>query len=401
MDIDGRGSGVAGDAGIAVSESALDISLGVEEEFFLVDPDTRDLVSDPDPAIFEACERNRGPHTVAHEVLRTQIETSTRVCGSVAEAGEAVRETRRVVLEAAAEHGVAVLGASTHPFAEWKSQLITPRERYQRFVVTFQESVRQQLIGGMHIHAGFGDPDSRMRVMTAMRPYLPLFNALSTSSPFHGGRETGFKSYRLNIMGVLPRTSLPSPLSSWAEYERLLATYRRMNFIRSGSELWWDIRPSDRFPTVELRICDVCPRLADVAGIVALYASLVRRLLRLDAAGRLPPDLPTEIIAENRWLAQRYGVLAFFGDTSGGEGRVDIEDYAARQVEDLAEDAHALGCERELGHVLTVIREGSGADRQLDHFRLRRLEGDNQEEALRAVVDLVIAETRQGVGADT
>ena len=146
---------------MTVSESDLNITLGVEEEFFLVDPGTRDLESDPNPGIFEACERNRGPHTVAHEVLRTQIETSTRVCGSV-------RETRRLVIEAAAEHGVGVMAASTHPFAEWKSQLITPRERYERFVVTLQESVRQQLIGGMHIHAGFGSPDSRIRVMTAM-----------------------------------------------------------------------------------------------------------------------------------------------------------------------------------------------------------------------------------------
>ena len=385
---------------MTVSESDLNITLGVEEEFFLVDPDTRDLESDPNPGIFEACERNRGPHTVAHEVLRTQIETSTRVCGSVAEACEAVREIRRVVVEAAAEHGVAVLAASTHPFAEWESQLITPRERYQRFVVTFQESVRQLLVGGMHIHAGFGDPDSRVRVMTAMRQYLPLFHALSTSSPFHGGRETGYKSYRLNIMGVLPRTSLPGPLSSRAEYERLLATYQRMRFIQSGSELWWDIRPSQHFPTVEIRICDVCPRLDDVASIVALYASLVRRLSRLDSAGLLPPDPPTEFIAENRWLAQRYGVLAFFGDVHGTEGRVDIEDYAARLVEDLAEDAHELGCERELGHVLSIVREGSGADRQLDLFRLRRLEGDTKQEALQAVVDLVIAETRGGVGAD-
>ena len=397
--MEGSGSQPAFSA-MTVSESDLNITLGVEEEFFLVDPDTRDLESDPNPGIFEACERNRGPHTVAHEVLRTQIETSTRVCGSVTEACEAVRETRRLVIEAAAEHGVAVLAASTHPFAEWKSQLITPRERYQRFVVTFQESVRQLLIGGMHIHAGFGGPDSRIRVMTAMRPYLPLLHALSTSSPFHGGRETGFKSNRLNILGVLPRTSLPGPLSSRAEYDRLLATYQRMRFIQSGSELWWDIRPSQKFPTVEIRICDVCPRLDDVASIVALYASLVRRLSRLDSAGLLPPDPPTEFIAENRWLAQRYGVLAFFGDLYGAEERVDIEDYASRLVEDLAEDAHELGCERELGHVLTIVREGSGADRQLDLFRLRRLEGDTEQEALRAVVDQVIAETREGVGAD-
>ena len=149
-----------------------------------------------------------------------------------------------------------------------------------------------------------------------------------------------------------------------------------------------------------MRICDVCPRLDDVAGIVALYASLVRRLLRLGGQGVLPPDPPTEIIAENRWLAQRYGVLAFLGDARGDGGRVDIGDYAARLVDDLADDARALGCEQELRHVLTIIQEGSGADRQIDHFRLRRLEGDTEEEALRAVVDLVIAETREGIEAD-
>ena len=383
-----------------MSEPDLNITLGVEEEFFLVDPETRDLESDPDPGIFEACERNRGPHTVAHEVLRTQIETSTKVCGSVAEAREAVRDTRRLVIDAAANHGVAVLAASIHPFAEWQSQLITPKERYERFVVTFQESVRRLLVGGMHIHAGFGDPDSRIRVMTAMRRYLPLLHALSASSPFRAGRETGFKSYRLTIMGALPRTNLPGPMSSWAEYDRLVATYQRMKFIQNGSELWWDIRPSHSFPTVEMRICDVCPRLDDVASIIALYASLIRRLLRLDGKGLLPPDPPTEIIAENRWLAQRYGVLAFLGDVRGDGGRMDIEDYAARLVDSLEDDACALGCEEELRHVLTIIQEGSGADRQLDHFRLRRVEGDTEEEALRAVVDLVIAETREGIEVD-
>ena len=195
-----------------MSEPDLSVTLGIEEEFFLVDPETRDLVSDPDPDIFEACARRRGPHRVTHEVIRSQIETSTRVCGSVAEAHEALRETRRLVVESAAQHGVAVMAASSHPFAEWRSQLITPRERYERLAVTFQESMRRMLVAGMHVHAGFGDPDSRIRVMTALRRYLPLVHALSTSSPFHAGRETGFKSYRLSIMGAMPRTSMPGPV---------------------------------------------------------------------------------------------------------------------------------------------------------------------------------------------
>ena len=381
-----------------MSESDPGITLGIEEEFFLVNPETRDLLSDPDRRIFEACERNRGPHNAVPEFLRAQIETGTKVCRTVGEAREALRETRRLVVEAAAEYGAAVMAASTHPFAAWRAQMVTPKQRYERFVVTFQESLRRLVIGGMHIHAGFGDPDSRIRVMTALRRYLPLLHALSTSSPFTGGRETGFKSYRLTIMGAIPRTSLPGPLSTRADYELLVDAYLRMRFIESASELWWDIRPSEAFPTVEMRICDTCPRIDDAVCIAALYSSLVRRLMRLDREGRLPPEPPTEIIAENRWLAQRYGVLAFFGN-EGSEGRVDIEEYAAVLVEQLADDARALGCEPELRRVRDIIRDGTGADRQIDHFRLRRLEGDTEEEALRSVVDLVVAETREGIAA--
>ena len=304
------------------------------------------------------------------------------------------------MVAAAEEHGAAVMAASTHPFATWESQAPTPKERYERFAITFQESVRRLLVGGMHVHAGFGDPDSRIRVMTALRRHLPVLHALSTSSPFNAGNQTGFKSYRLSIMGALPRTSLPGPLGSRAEYDRLLDEYRRMGFAQDGTELWWDVRPSHSYPTVEMRICDVCTLIDDAVCLTALYASLVRRLLRQDREGALPPEPPTEIIAENRWLAQRYGVLAFLGNVWGGGGRVDIADYAARLVEELADDARDLGCEDELRHVLAIIRDGSGADRQLDHFRLRRLEGDTEAEALRAVVDLVIAETREGTEVD-
>ena len=377
----------------------LAITFGVEEEFFLVDPESRDLLVDPDSGIFAACEEASGPHKVVRELLRAQIETNTRICGSIADVRAAMRETRQVVVQAAEKHGAAVMAASTHPFAAWRAQAITPKERYERFTLTFQEAVRRFLIGGMHIHAGFGDPDSRIRVMTAIRRYLPLLHALSASSPFNAGRDTGFKSFRLTLMGNLPRTSLPGPLWSRAAYDRLLADYRSMEFAQDGSELWWDIRPSHAYPTIEMRICDVCTRLEDALTIAALYASLIRWLLRRDRDGALPPEPATEIIAENRWLAQRYGVVAFFGDTARGGGRVDIEEYAGALVEELAGDARVLGCEDEMRRALTIIREGAGADRQLDLFRLRRLEGDTEEEALRRVVDMVLAETREGIGA--
>ena len=378
----------------------LAITLGVEEECFLVDPRSRNLLPDPDPGIFEACEKNAGPHKVVRELLRTQVEINTRVCASVAEVRTALHETRRLVIEAAERYGAAMMAASTHPFAVWQTQLTTPKERYQQFGITYQETVRRFLVGGMHIHAGFGDPDSRIRVMTALRRYLPVLHALSGSSPFDSGSETGFKSFRLNIIGTLPRTGLPRPLGSRAEFERLLADYQRLRFITNGSEVWWDIRPSHTYPTVELRICDVCTRIEDAVCVAALYASLIRWLLRKDRDGALPPEPATEIIAENCWQAQRYGVFAFLGDPDAGK-RVDIHDYVARLVEALAGDARALGCENELRHALSIIREGAGADRQIDHYRLCRLEGASKEEAQHAVVDRIIAETREGTGVDT
>ena len=263
--------------------------------------------------------------------------------------------------------------------------------------MTFQETIRRLVISGMHIHAGFGDPESRIRVMTAIRRYLPALHALSTSSPFNGGRDTGYKSYRLNLIGNLPRTNLPGPLRSRAEYEEIVAEYRRMKFIENGSEIWWDVRPAHAYPTLELRICDICPRLEDAIAIAALYASLLRWLMRQDEADALPPEPLTEIIAENRWVAHRYGTLSFFGDATKESGRMDIDDFMRELVEKLTPDARALGYETELRHTLTIIREGSGADRQADLYRLRLLEGDTEEEALRRVVDMVLAETREGV----
>ena len=379
----------------------LAITLGVEEEFFLIDPDTRDLLADPDPDIFAACERNSGPHKVVPEFLRSQIETNTRICTTVAEVRAALVETRRLVMESAAGHGAGVLASSTHPYAEWSEQAPTRKERYERFAAVFQEAVRRMLIGGMHIHAGFGDEDERVRVMTALRRYLPLLHALSTSSPFNAGRVTGYKSFRLNLFGALPRTSIPAPLQSRAQYDQLVDEYRRMDFIQDGSELWWDIRPAALHPTVELRICDVCPRIDEAVSIAALYASLIRMLLRQARADALPAEPRTEIIMENRWLAQRFGVFAFLGDAGAG-GRMDIDEYAAALIDTLAGDAAALGCHEELRRVQDIIREGTSADRQLDHFRLRRVEGATEQEALRSVVDLVTEETREGVcfGAD-
>ena len=376
----------------------LKITLGIEEECFLVDPQTRDLLVDPDPGIFEACEQTRGPHKIVRELLRSQIETNTRVCASVAELREALIETRRIVIAAAERYGATVMAASTHPFARWQVQTTTPRKRYEQFVAVHQDNLRRFLAGGMHIHAGFGDMETRVRVMTALRQYLPLLHALSTSSPFSDGRATGFKSWRLTIFGGLPRTGMPGPFHSAAEYDRVLKEFQRYHYITNGSELWWDIRPSHAYPTVEMRICDVCTRLEDAVSVAALYASLIRWLVRRYRAGALPAEPLTELISQDRWIAQRYGVFSFFADRDGTGARVDVHDYLTELVEELATDARALQCEPELRHAITIIRDGASADRQMDRYRLRCLDGDTHEQALRHVVDLLLEETRAQVG---
>ncbi len=382
----------------AANRDDVSITLGIEEELFLVDTDSRDLLIDPDDRIFEACEAGCGEHKVVREFLRYQIETNTKICDSVASLRAALREIRGVVVEAAEQYGAAVMAASTHPSAPWRTQAVTPRERYEQFAMTFQEGLRRFVIGGMHIHAGFGDADTRIRVMTALRRYLPLLHALSTSSPFNAGHDTGFKSYRLSLVGGLPRTGVPGPLDSWEAYDRLVSEYRQAKFIENGSELWWDIRPSHAYPTIELRICDVCTQVEDAMCIAALYACLIRWLARLCREGALPPEPLTELVAEDRWIAQRYGVFAFFGDSASSTGRVDIEDLLTTLVDELAADAEALECEAEVRRAFIIVRQGTGADRQIDLYRLRLLEGDTQEEALRHVVDMLLAETREGLG---
>jgi len=371
------------------------ITLGIEEELMIVDPDSGDVIADPDPAIFDDCQRAAGEHRVVYELLRSQIETNSRICSSVAELRTSLEETRGIVIEAARRHGAAIIASSLHPWARWQSQQVTPRRRYEQAEITFQQSVRQFFVGGMHIHAGFGDPDLRVQVMTALRSYLPIFLAISASSPFQAGRLTGLKSYRQIVIAALPRTGMPRAIRSWAEYEGIVERYRSIRAIEDGSEIRWDIRPSASYPTIELRICDICPRIEDAVAIAALYASVIRFLARRIAAGAPPPELPQELIEEGRWLAQRFGTLAFLpqGDPPV---LVDVDDCVKDLVDAVEEDARALGCEGELERIGRIIREGSSADRQEDVYRQAMLDGADEAQALRAVLSSILEETESG-----
>ena len=377
--------------------SNLNITLGVEEEIFLVDPETKDVISDPDLRIFEECEINSEPHKVVRELLRTQIETNTRVCSSIAEVRQSLYETRGIISEIARKFEAEIVAVSTHPFAAWQDQKPTPRKRYESAALGYQELARRFLVGGMHIHAGFGNPDLRIQTMNVLRHYLPLFLGLSTSSPFREGRETGYKSSRLNFMSAIPRTGVPKALSNYEEFKSLERDYQKWGFISDSGEIWWDIRPSNAYPTIELRVCDVCTRIDDAMAIVALYACLIRKFMRTETAGLfVRDDVLTEIISENRFQAQRYGIFAFLADPNDSK-RTDIDDVLAQLVEELLEDAEPLDCVREIEHARNIVKHGTSADRQLDLYRLALLNHKSSEEALRDVVDEAIRETVEGV----
>ena len=372
----------------------MEITLGVEEELMIVDERTRNALADPDPAIFEHAREHATPHQVVSEFLRSQIETNSKVCRSVDEIAQSLRETRRAAIDAARAHGARIIASSTHPWARWETQQVTEKPRYQRAAAEYQDTVRQFFIGGLHIHAGFGTAELRIQVMDAMLAYLPLMLALSTSSPFHAGRLTGLKSYRQTAIAALPRTGMPPVMRTEAEYMRIVDTFREIGAIDDGSELRWDIRPSASYPTIELRICDICPRIEDAVAIAALYASLIRSIAQEIEQGTRRPGPPRELIEESRWLAQRYGTFAFLPE-QGSEAKRTIAEIASELVSRLSSHARALGCESALTHVVRIAEQGSSAERQEDTYREAMLDGASESEALRTVVDLIIAETER------
>lgn len=378
------------------SNSDCNISLGIEEEYFLIDVESRELVTDPHPGILKYCDENQGEHKYVPELLRSQLEANSKVCKNFTEVRQSLVDMRRTARDAAQKHGADVLASSLHPTSSWNEQLITKGERYEKLTTALQHSSRQLIVGGMHIHAGFGDQNTRICIMTALRRYLPILLAISTSSPLSEGKLTGFKSFRLNMIGNLPRTGIPSAMSSMRQFEHLLSKYQDMQFANDGSEIWWDIRPSHSYPTIEIRICDVCPKIDDAMCIIALFTCLIKSLLKLHQKSSLPPEPRLEIITANKWLAQRYGVFALLGDTRDG-GMVDISDAIERIIIMINNEAEELGCKKEVDHVHKILKDGSSADRQIDHFNLRKHEGDNTAEALKSTINLVVNETYEGI----
>jgi len=366
-------------------------TIGVEEEYLLVDRETRDLAVDVPAALMIECER-RLAEQVSPEFLQSQIEVGTRVCGNVKQAAEELHYMRRTIAEVAAEHGLAPIAASTHPFAEWQHQEHTPKERYNHIVRDMQAVVRRLLICGMHVHVGLNDDELRIDLLSQISYFLPHLLALSTSSPFWRGQETGLKSYRIAVFDELPRSGLPEEFESFGEYQRHVDTLVRAGVLEDATKLWWDVRPSARFPTLEVRIADVCTRLRDGIAIAAIYACLLRMLYRLKRDNQRWRRYSNMLIQENRWRAQRYGIDQ--GLIDFGIGRiVPYADLLEEIVELVREDAVALDCLPEVEHARQILTAGTSAHRQLAVFHEALKAGADRLEAQRRVVDMLIEET--------
>lgn len=371
------------------------LTLGVEEEYLLVDVQTRDLVDDPPAAYMERCVEQLGEH-VSPELMRAQVEVGTPVCRSVGEASDEVRRLRGVVAEVSAEFGFAPIAVSTHPFARWLDQKQTQKERYEELTNQMQAAARRLLICGMHCHVGIDDGELRIDLMNQLSYFLPHLLALSCSSPFWEGEDTGLKSYRLTVFDALPRTGLPEQFDSFAEYERHVGVLTAAGVMEDASMMWWDLRPSARFPTLETRIMDVVTDVDHAMSLVALNVCLLRMLYRARLKNQRWRVYASMLINENRWRAMRYSFDEGLIDLARGEV-VEYRELLEELLEFVEPDAIALGCSEEVLGLRKILDDGTSAHNQLRVFREAMASGQTEDEAQKTVVDWLIQQTVKNV----
>ena len=366
-------------------------SIGIEEEYLLVERESGELVTEQPPGLMEKVADLRYG-LVSRELFSSQIEIGTGICTNMKYLRADIGLMRLAVAEAAGEHGLAPIAASAHPFARWHQQRYSEGERYRALTEDLQGVTRRLVISGMHVHVGIEDPDLRIDLMGQATYFLPHLLALSTSSPFWEGRDTGLKSYRMSVIGTLPRTGLPEKFDSWSDFKRHVEMLVRAGIIEDSSMVWWDIRPSERYPTLEMRVTDLPTRMEDAIAIASMYVCVLRMLWRLGLENRRWRSYANSLLSENLWRAQRYGVGDRLIDFGKAE-LVPLPDLVEELIELLRPDAEALGCVVELEHTRTICRRGTSADRQLAVYKEALNAGATDDEALKAVVDTLIADT--------
>src|SRR6476660_4231329 len=362
---------------------------GIEEEYQIIDPHTRELRS-------YITEILNGDHLVLEEVKpelhQSMVEVGSKVCRSPADLRAELVRLRGAVIELAARGGLKVAAAGTHPFSNWMTQEITPLERYMGVKQDLQDLAQQLLIFGTHVHVGIEDRDFMIDAMNVARYLLPHVLCLSTSSPFWQGRKTGLKSYRSIIFKNFPRTGVPPIMRSHGEYQELLESLVSTRCVPDGSKIWWDVRPHHAYPTLEIRICDICTRVDEAICLAALLQAIVAKVWKLRRDNLTFRIYPAELIEENKWRAVRYGLDGKLLDLGKGE---EVETRALiRELIDwfIADVVDELGSRKEVEYAYKILEEGSSADRQIAVYEKT---GD-----IKAVVDHLIAESREGVLTD-
>src|ERR1700726_1427579 len=365
-------------------------TLGIEEEYQTIDPETRDLRSHIATEML-AKGKLRLEERVKAEMPQAVIEVGTRICSNIQVAQEDIFDLRRNMIGLAEEHGLVLVAGATHPFADWRVQEIYPDPRYAQVVEDLQLVARANLIFGLHVHVGIEDREAAIRIMNSLRYFLPHILALSTNSPFWLGMDTGLKSYRCKVFDKFPRTNIPDYFPSWGEYENFIKLLVKTNSIDNAKKIWWDIRPHPFFNTIEFRVCDIPMRADETIALAALIQATVAKLYKLYTANQGFRLYRRALIMENKWRASRYGLDGKLIDF-GKQKEVPAPDLVREYLEFVDDVVDELGSREELSYIHKILEEGSGADRQLRVFQET---GD-----LKKVVDYIIEETEAGVEED-
>ncbi len=367
------------------------LTLGIEEEYQIVDPKTGELRS----YITEILEEGKMllREQVKPELHQAMVEIGSEVCQTPGELRAELVRLRRTIMELAGKNGLKIIAAGTHPFSSWLEQEITPQERYMGVKQDMQELAQRLLIFGTHVHVGIEDREFLIDAMNVARYFMPHVLALSTSSPFWMGRTTGLKSYRSIIFRNFPRSGVPRVFSSWQDYQYLVNTLVATHSIPDSSKIWWDVRPNHSYPTLEFRICDVCTRVDEAIAMAAIFQAIIAKLWKLRRDNMTFRVYPHDLIDENKWRAVRYGIdgkLIDFGKQEEKPARDLIRELIGWFIDDVVDE---LGSRQEVEYAYRILQEGSSADRQLATYQ--------RTGSLKAVVDQLIQETAEGVLPET
>jgi carboxylate-amine ligase len=362
-----------------------DLTIGIEEEYQIIDPETRELTSyisemlDKGAIIFR--------DQVKPEFLQSQVETGSQVCRNIKEARQEITRLRSIVGEIAEANGRKIVAAGTHPFSRWQDQAVTDKDRYKGLEENYQMLARRLLIFGMHVHIGIPNPDLRIDIMNQITYFVPHIFALSTSSPFWVGRTTGLKSYRTVVFHDLPRTGLPQYFNSAREFDHFVDILLKTKCIEEPTKIWWDVRPHPKFPTLEFRMCDCVTKIDEVIAIAALIQAVVAKLILLRKTNQTWRIYRRGLIEENKWRATKEGLDSKLIDF-GKEEEVPLRLLIEEMLELVDDVVDRLGTRAEVEYIRTMLTKGSSADRQLRKYK--------ETGSLEAVVDMLAEETVMG-----